>query len=157
MGFEKPRNSTLKLEDIKENTLYSLSLNPSDQRLTKPDRMLHVIGDALKLFHRDRSSMGHIYVEVSPHGRIHFHGVIGILDRLEFYVNMLPRIEDDYTIEMDTIKDEKIWHDYCVKQQEWMPKPYRKGFCIAYKQSIIFPPGTIPECFQPTNTKPEKD
>lgn len=149
MGYEKPRNCTIKLEDIKENTLYSLSLNPSEQHYKKAtDRMLYVIGDVLKLFHRDRSCVGHVYVEVSPHGRIHFHGVLGILDRLDFYVNMVPKIEDAYTIEMDTIKDEAIWKDYCQKQQEWMPKGYRTGFNLDYKPSYILPPGSIPKCFQ---------
>lgn len=147
MGFEKPRNCLLKYEDVKEGTLYSLTLNPAEQYHKKPDRQIHVISDLLKLFRSDKSCMGHVYVEISPHGRVHFHGVIGILDRWEFYLNLVPRIEDRYTIEIDTIKDENVWLKYCQKQQEYLPRPYRTGYGLAYKSPHV-PDKDIPKYFQ---------
>lgn len=152
MGFEKPRNCNLKMEDIKEGIEYSLSLNPSEQHFKQSlNRTINVIADLLKLFRPDKSCGGHVYLECSPHGRLHFHGHIYILNIYEFYTYMIPKIEDKYTMEIDTIKDEKVWDDYIMKQQLIIPKMYRGGYCLDYKQHI--PDKDIPQFFQREETQ----
>lgn len=149
MDYKKPKNSLPKLEDIKENTLYSLTLNPSEQFYKKRvDREQYVVSDLIKMFRKDPSTTGHVYLEISPHGRLHFHGVIGILDRYTFYRDMVPQLEDSYTIEIDTIKDEDVWKTYCMKQQEFIPRHYKAGIRLDYKSVLDYPPNIIPPCFQ---------
>ena len=146
MVFEKPMNTLLKFEEVTEGVEYALSLNPSEQHYKKPDRAIHVISDLLKLFRPDKSCGGYVYVEISPHGRIHFHGHIHILNRWEFYLNLVPKIEDRYTINITRVTDEKVWDEYIQKQQNYIYKGYRGGYSLDYKMHI--PDKDIPQYFQ---------
>jgi len=60
-----------------------------------------------------------LYGEVSPTGRLHMHGYINFetyKKKLNFYIDYLHYLQDNYMYEIDTIKDMSIWQAYCAKQ-----------------------------------------
>jgi len=60
--------------------------------------------------------------EISKLGRFHLHGRIMFNEQIDivlFYMN-LKYISKEAAMEIDEIKDEKIWEDYCIKQKHIM-------------------------------------
>lgn len=117
-GF-KDKHKALKYEDVKINTNYAFTLNPSNKyqkfnSYTRPSEFLKIVNELL-------GNIKHyvLYPEISPKGRIHFHGWIWFdtqQEIIEFYLNKIHDLGENSTYEMDILNDVKIWTDYCTKQ-----------------------------------------
>lgn len=77
-----------------------------------------------------------MYLEISPTGRYHFHGIIKIKNVLNFFVHDLYRLKQIGTYEIDTIKDLEVWTKYCSKQ-DYLIKDIFRGMVYNNPVSII--------------------
>lgn len=118
------------MENVVLGTKYTLTINPSEQYFTKYLRHDMVTKGLLELFASTRSCAGHVFLELSPHGRIHYHGTIEILDPFDFYSFFVHRLEEHGTIEIDTIEKADVWDTYCKKQLAYMK--CKKGYVLKY-------------------------
>lgn len=137
----KSSHKTLKVENILNNQLYSLSLNPQIQFdelaishfLSRPNKMLAHMAKILE-FGKEYFNYN-LHME-SQNGRLHFHGIIQILKPLEFDIYVLPSWKRLMTYEIDTIDDITIWNKYCIKQRELFTKSTINSII---KRSVKFP------------------
>lgn len=114
----------LKYECVTNNDTYTISLNPEDsyQFWNSDDRMevftLHHAAYLKKLTLVNRTNVftTDIYLEISPTGRLHYHGTIKILNKKLFYLHTLHKLQSYYVYEIDTIADSDTWFAYCTKQ-----------------------------------------
>lgn len=111
----------IKPEDVKLDTMYSLSINPEQQHFAETKRV-----DEMKCHLQELvnglSGLVDGYMECSSGGRLHFHGTILFksLDGLEhFYLFDVPSIKHLATVEMDTIEDMDKWDEYCEKNKRF--------------------------------------
>lgn len=125
--------SFMKYEDCKNDTVYTITLNPKNeyQYFTNEDRK-----QAFFRYHKNyiqkltfltKPIMTNIfttelYMEISPTGRLHFHGTIKILNKHMFYIHVLYKLQDMYSYEIDHLTDPVIWTKYCLKQQPFYDK-----------------------------------
>lgn len=138
-----PRNNkcqSIKMESMAPDTLYAFTFSPVDSRtfpnvgskMTKTKNELvteTVILEQLDLWKEYLRKMKYcnfaVYPELSPTGRLHFHGFIQPRDILLFYYHDL-HILNDYSYEIDTIGEgednHKKYADYVWKQKSlWVP------------------------------------
>lgn len=143
----KPKNSILKLEDINTGIEYSLTINPNDKlqgfspllmREIKLHDILNKITNLIPLKYSVQ-----LYPEISPKGRLHFHGRIMFSKQrhiLQFYLSVIPDILNHATMEMDTIKEPEVWSKYCSKQSlfhNFLEKKYK--YNIPYTSGLFKP------------------
>jgi len=110
-------------ELIEINTVYTITLNPSDdfQYWTNESYQARIkaLSAYVELYLlKQIPAVVDIYMESSRTGRLHFHGTIKFLKSdhiLEFYLMTLHKLVGKFQIEIDTIKDIKIWTTYCRK------------------------------------------
>lgn len=131
--FEKtqPKNSIVKPENINYKEWYTFTINPCDtyQYFKDKDRVnsFHKYWDSyfyLKLTTKDIADV-ELRLEVSPLGRLHYHGMIQFRNLEAFFVDIIHDLTTIATIEIDKINDKEIWDNYVTKQ------------------NIIFPPRII--------------
>lgn len=122
MNKEKtPRfaHTAIKIEDIVLDKEYALSINPEKQpnKNTIVDISIwyREIYDILLTF-KDGLNIT-LYLEASPIGRYHFHGIIIIKDILT-YLSFLNTTKKLWTYEIDTINDPIIFKTYMTKQKK---------------------------------------
>lgn len=120
MSFENTRHKGVPIEDIKFGQLYSFNVNPQAQPARYDDlhRWLVQWHDFFVDF---RLNDIDLYLESSPTGRFHFHGIIKIYN-LKQYIFMLIKLNENASYEVDTIKDLDVWMQYCTKQYTLMKK-----------------------------------
>lgn len=119
MAGNYQRHKSLKMEDIIPKVYYSMSLNPEEQYPKTVDRYSKVKED-IKLIFNEIQTIDYIFnMEVSPTGRLHFHGIICFHGNpLYFYLYFLPKLNLKYSYEIDTINDSHKWITYCNKQYD---------------------------------------
>lgn len=115
----------VKYEDcIESEQLYAITLNPEDshQYWNSDNRIIefnkyhknylqkHLLRGNNNVFHME------LRLEVSPQGRLHYHGILQIYRKLDFYIYVLHKLQMIYMYEIDTIKDLKVWGEYMSKQ-----------------------------------------
>lgn len=61
-----------------------------------------------------------MYPEISPKGRIHYHGIINLYDSFEFYSHIIPLLNEVCMFEIDTIDDMDYWESYIQKDRNIM-------------------------------------
>lgn len=112
--------------------MYAFTVNPENQyiyeSINQPeDRFIKVVKH-IKTILKDNSFSYKLYIEISPHGRIHGHGWIWIDDPLRFYTMTIPKIESYATIDISEITDPDGWWEYCTKMSHiiytWMKPAY---------------------------------
>lgn len=110
----------LKPENIVEGTIYAFTYNPSTQPYRDgigPNPIKFWWDNIVDEFNEYKYCELMLYPEISSMGRLHFHGVIIILDTAKFYYYTVPEMVKNASIEMDTVKDELVWYEYCTKQE----------------------------------------
>lgn len=119
----KTTGNILKIEDVKENVDYAMTIAPSDdhQYWNEEDR-IEKFERYYKLYMISRllPNTFSFNMEISPTGRLHFHGSIRFKNQksiLKFYLNDIRFLTLHNQIELDTITDNKVWSDYCHKQE----------------------------------------
>jgi len=114
------KNQMMKYEEVINGTTYALTYAPSDRFQywnNHTDRwkafeigirtyMLSILGTT-RIKYR---------IELSPSGRLHLHGYITVLDKMEFYLYTISKLEEHGTIVIKEIKDDVVWQEYCEKQ-----------------------------------------
>lgn len=114
------------LEDAKLDTPYAFSFNPEHQTnlydkksdsfqytyaLVKMDQYMK------KMLVKLKASAYLMYQELSPLGRIHYHGYIQILNIVDFFVYDVPLLKSYGTFCIKPIDDAALWAEYVRKQQ----------------------------------------
>lgn len=109
--------------ELKENVDFALTISPSDrmQYFDNSNRlqvsyitMLKTYKDLLKMYTNNYK----LFLEVSPKGRIHYHGTINIKDLIGFLLYVIPQLEKTCNICIKNIDNDDEWKNYCLKQQE---------------------------------------
>jgi len=124
----KAKNVVPKFEDAQVNTPYAFTYGPSDQQQfwDDPDRFNKFKTKMLTFFMSTIGNKCNIKarIEVSPHGRLHLHGYITIVNKMEFYLFIVPKVETYGTLHITNITTED-WDIYCTKQNidDWLYIP----------------------------------
>lgn len=137
-----------KYEDAKAHgdQAFAITINPENQFYGDPERAKKVVQRLRKQLAWEHCSY-ELHMEISPLGRIHFHGIIrirqGCLKR--FYCNMIPDLigasNHAYrnTVVMEIMKEGTLydgeggeggWANYCEKQQ-FCPTMFYKSYAPA--------------------------
>lgn len=114
----------IKYEECEEGVDYAITLNPEDtyQYWDIEQRM-----DAFNKYHKGylgkltASSIDNIFImslriEVSPNGRLHYHGILKILNKKHFYLYTIHKLQKIYAYKIDTINKPDVWETYYNKQ-----------------------------------------
>lgn len=129
------RNKCFKMEDMKLNTCFAVTLSPPDYRnivgcgskmikgneLETTRQLESHLNDNIQYFKKLKYCKLEIYPELSPTGRLHYHGYIEIKDIVKFYYHDLYLL-NEISYEIDTIDPEtqKTYIEYITKQQRLM-------------------------------------
>lgn len=121
----------LKMETLHKNQCYAVTLSPPDRRSITGAKMVTGnelqtykilemnINEDLQLFKKLKFSSLEIYPELSPTGRLHYHGLIQIHDVLRFMYHDL-HILNQISYEIDTLSNDEQsvikYTNYVVKQ-----------------------------------------
>lgn len=134
----------MKLENIPVDVPLSFTFNPSDkyQYFGKDGRMCLVTKRLMKVFNQMKYwSKFWVIPEYSFNGqsskmgsgpRLHYHGVIWITD-LDYFLELgYTYLKDVGMFEIDTIEDQSVWEEYCLKGSTLM-KPMFGRRKLPYK------------------------
>lgn len=114
----KNKHNIIALDKIQLNTPYALSYNPLKQYDGKVIRHDIIVDDFKKNLPTGWHYEYKVRFELSPKGRYHCHGIIYFTDwPVGFYSDIIPRILNLCTLEIDTIKDIVVWDEYMYKQK----------------------------------------
>lgn len=125
--FSNPQFSSPPPEDMPVSVNFSFTFNPSDQYqcwgcVDPKERFKKVhqsISEIFSYFSNSYYTEG--YLEVSKAGRVHYHGVIRMIDTFCFFMSTIPFLKRYGTYEIDYIESPDTWEEYCVKQQFVIP------------------------------------
>lgn len=117
--FIKKRNEIIDFEAVNTETDYAITINPCDKHQFFKDN--HRIGTFMEDIHRilynsSKVYKYRLYLEVSPKGRLHWHGYIKIKDPIQFYLYSVPHMLALSTVVIKPIDDSEVWYNYCNKQ-----------------------------------------
>lgn len=135
----KAKNILVDYEDLKEDTDYTFTYNPCDKyQHFKSHQRLILFNKDLKEILLYKCFEYSLFPEISKKGRLHLHGTIRIIDKNEFYINVIPYLLSRGTIaitlekEIKTEKNKyKDWLGYCTKQ-----KSFHQYYSIQTFQSV---------------------
>lgn len=141
-------------ENMKENELYALTLNPGEA-LTgacRPNEVSrgNIVTDyhafdlcvKQKLLSRLHHCEVQLYWEVSPHGKLHLHGYLLVSRIISFFLEDLILMMNYCTVSIEQIDDCDKWAEYVHKQTSLMAP-----WC--YKHEMSYPiTSSNPEGFQ---------
>ena len=121
--FSKPKYKSPSIEDIVPLKIYSFTINPEKQYYNKGAmRHISIIQDVTDVLNKYNNYKYNLYMEISKNGRIHFHGTIHFEDPWDFYYTIIYKLQQMSTYYIDTIEDQKVWNEYILKQQKYVPK-----------------------------------
>lgn len=116
------KHNLLKFEHMLLNTVYCITLNPEDDgqcfgNIQRINDFMEKHKKALNVIIKDTCHL-ELMLEISPSGRLHFHGYITLFDKISFYSDIIHNLMKKYMIEIDIINDPCVWNNYIVKQCE---------------------------------------
>lgn len=116
--YSKGGNQAIPPEQVLRDTWYSITINPADkyQFWNNEKRLLRFYAKAIENIPMDNIE-GHLFLELSKNGRLHYHGEIRITDTLRFFLDDIKKLEEYGHYEIDTIAEIDDWIAYCLKQQ----------------------------------------
>lgn len=124
-------STSIKLETVKLNEFYSLTINPQIQQSND----FHYTYINMAKWLKDKLSLKDItyvfHYELAPSGRAHLHGSIKFKTYqalCTFYLN-LYNLQCNYSF--DTIADISDWNEYCLKQSHII-KPVCESLGLDY-------------------------
>lgn len=123
-GFSPNKKCDIpKYEDCVDGRIYAFTFSPDDSgqywHEEKADlRMIRFLDYYNTFFckHLDDVSRYFLRIEISPQGRLHFHGYLQILNKLRFYLVVIRNLKGEGIFEIDTIESIKKWNEYITKQ-----------------------------------------
>jgi len=120
----KVKNQIPDLEDLKVDQWYAITINPQDkyQRFNRQDRhneCMHDLRD--KILISIDSYDYKLWPELSSKGRFHVHGIIRVMDKINFYAYCVPALLSRGTVVIKPLDDNTPgeWEKYCTKQVEY--------------------------------------
>lgn len=124
-------------ETVSVTEWYTITINPETQLFGDPDRFMlvssYVYGKLKNINHIEC----YLYPEISGKGRIHFHGKIKIIDVIDFYLYGVYKLMLIGHIEIDTIKDVKVWDTYMTKSCPMMASLCRSTPTNVYLSEVL--------------------
>lgn len=120
----KPANVFLKLEDIEIGKAYAFSYNPSAQPIpSKVNSIKEWFDIEYNVFQSVLQYCEvNLYVEISPTGRFHFHGIIIIRNAVQFIIRDVQHLTGLGTSVIKEVDKPEVWAEYITKQQDRMQK-----------------------------------
>lgn len=118
----------VKFEQLDTNIDYAVTINPPDIREDCP-LLVHLPMESLEkgidlstnLIRKSfKSAKLKLYPELSPNGRLHYHGTLRVTDPFKFVFIDCYYFKNLFNLEIDTISDSKVWEEYCTKQKTKM-------------------------------------
>lgn len=117
----------LGIEKVSLLKWHTLNLNPDDSRqywdtnsvLSRIDSMGSYVEKYI-IPELKKYAMVELYMEVSPKGRLHFHGVIMFTSNThlrQFYLEYIHTMLSKFTMTLGVINDKDVWYNYITKQQ----------------------------------------
>lgn len=124
----KPKINVLDMDVIELNKKYTFSLSKRSRigSLVKDVRDYLIILKSISAYVKYE-----MFPEISPKGRLHYHGTIMFTswrDVFDFYYLEIPIVSEQSSLEIDTIKDIDKWKVYYLKQQH---------FKYIYKEKLL--------------------
>lgn len=118
---KRQRHTVPKFEHVSEDDVFAITIAPDDdwQYFKKTDR-LKVFKDKFRTFLTftiKQYAQLELFVEVSSNGRLHYHGVINIRDKMGFYLYAVPALEEQSTVCIKAASEMHEWYAYCTKQR----------------------------------------
>lgn len=125
----------IKIENCELNELYSITINPPDTRddkIVDMDQSVfllqHDMREMFKTLQEHLKGVGYmeLYPELSPTGRLHYHGMFTIKDIIRFYYKDLYFLQTIGQYKIATMKENKDktreenyeeWEKYVTKQR----------------------------------------
>jgi len=109
--------------ELCENKDFAITISPSDrlQYFNNSERMQVSYITTVKLYKdilNKYLNKYELYLEVSPKGRIHYHGTINIKDIIGFLLYVIPQLENTCNVCIKNIDNADEWKTYYSKQQE---------------------------------------
>lgn len=126
-GYDKSAHTMIAPELLVPCTDYAFTLNPCDKLQYDESNSLRRFSDFKSQMRVSLQNLlspymrWKFYIEISKAGRLHLHGTVSFNDLesiLMFFMSAVTKLQAQFTYELDTIKDPKIWHDYCTKQEQ---------------------------------------
>lgn len=140
----KPKNTSIKFEDIQIGKMYAFTFNPKDGGNT-PSKLLfrqdsctlkQIKGHFATLSQCLKSAEIELATEASPSSaRIHFHGTI-IIRSFTDWLTELPMLIQFGTVCIKEIivSDNENWFNYCYKQSHiWKPIFHNTNLAYPYR------------------------
>lgn len=140
----KPKNSSIKFEDIKLKKVYAFTLNPKDGGNTSSQLLLRqdayvlreIKGSFGAIAHCLKSAKITLKTEASATGRIHYHGWVVIYDHIQ-WISEIKMLCNLGTVCIKEITEEKEWNEYCSKQDHiWRPFFAKTNMAYPYEVPI---------------------
>lgn len=151
----KPPHVAPKVENLQLGATYAITINPSNEWTSGQMPIEWVRRQYDQITQLCRGVELCLYVESSPTGRLHFHGImklINIIDYLRFVSNMKSyctyaikeffeaAAETDTKVNPSGKSPYLLWHEYCTKQSKiWTP--IFKSNVLNYAIEIVPPHG----------------
>ncbi|UTM74943.1 replication-associated protein [Tick-associated circular DNA satellite] len=119
--FNNAKDQFLKIEEMSNGSVYAITYNPQ----TQPDHpslngFVDWWGEQQELFDRCTNCAVRLYCEISKTGRVHFHGLVKILNRVKFGMFDVPRLIKFGSTVIKQIEHYDEWISYCLKIQNDM-------------------------------------
>lgn len=132
--YKKSFGFIMSIEDIELEKEYTFTVNPNDkyQFWDCPDRVASAQGYMTTYFLKQMSEFAYLelQMEISPKGRIHYHGTIMFYSFCQvknFYLETIPLLMKNYEIEIGLIEDLSDWMEYCNKGKLKFGLPHFKS------------------------------
>lgn len=132
------KDEFLKVEETNNNCTYAITYNPQSQPdHGLPTGFLDWWGEQEDLFKRLRGCKVRLYAEPSKTGRIHFHGLIKITNRVSFAIHDVPKLKYHGSTVIKLIEQHEEWLAYCLKVQndfqDWLLSEFHPKILLHHK------------------------
>lgn len=111
-----------KPEDITELRFYAFTLNPKDQpfNLLRHADIVAFFDDVRLLISKMHGCELKLVVEASKKGRLHFHGLIGITNKMWFFFHDIHTLNNYGNFDIEPITEPFMWDLYIYKNRDMM-------------------------------------
>lgn len=111
-------------ENVDTDALYAFNWNPITQPvMDSAGGYTRWLTGCRRLLNRCLNCEITSVPEVSPKGRVHFHGLLSIDNVINFYLFDLQKLMGFGSLKIATIADSEVWRIYMYKQEALM-KPF---------------------------------